>query len=287
MLPLIISAAPVYAGVRHYGANLRAAQWTLAENNPLSCRLEHNIPQYGTALFEARAGRRSDIQFILQSRRQTLQVTKASLVAVAPRWRPGRASEDLGQINVYPGYATGTKNKKTAWTMLTELERGYEPTLFFEDGMSQYDSISVSLSSARFHKSYDEFANCLSGLLPFGFHDLELTVLHYEKNSQHLDLDSRKRLQFLATYLKYDKDVTAILVDAFSDSYGGRWHNQKLSEQRGDSIRNYLTSQGIPEQQIKNEAHGETRHVASNETEMGREQNRRVVIRLVRGGPQV
>lgn len=278
---------PAQAELRHYGAGLESAQWKLAQSNPLACKLEHDIPQFGMAVFEARAGQRSDVQFVLHPKRQMLKTSRASLVAEAPRWRPGVATQELGTVDIYPGYAPGSQDKKMAWTMLTELERGYQPTLYFDDGMSRYDTVSVSLSAVRFHKHYDEFAACVAGLLPYSFKDLELTVLHYEKNSNNLNRVSREQLQSLMTYLKYDNSVTAVLVDTFSDSYGGRWHNQQLSEKRGQRILDYMTKNGIPEDRIRMEAHGETRHVASNETASGREQNRRVVIRLVRGGPQV
>jgi outer membrane protein OmpA-like peptidoglycan-associated protein len=65
-------------------------------------------------------------------------------------------------------------------------------------------------------------------------------------------------------------------VEGHTDNVGGDEYNQKLSEQRGVAVRDYLTQQGIPSNAVTTAGFGETKPVASNDTSEGRQQNRRV-----------
>jgi outer membrane protein OmpA-like peptidoglycan-associated protein len=65
-------------------------------------------------------------------------------------------------------------------------------------------------------------------------------------------------------------------VEGHTDSVGSAEYNQKLSEARANSVRDYLTRQGLPPEAITAEGFGEMQPVASNATAAGRQQNRRV-----------
>ncbi len=67
-------------------------------------------------------------------------------------------------------------------------------------------------------------------------------------------------------------------VEGHTDNVGGDDYNQKLSEQRGVAVRDYLTGQGIPSNSVTTEGFGKTMPVASNDTSAGRQQNRRVEL---------
>jgi outer membrane protein OmpA-like peptidoglycan-associated protein len=67
-------------------------------------------------------------------------------------------------------------------------------------------------------------------------------------------------------------------VEGFTDSVGGDDYNQKLSEQRGESVRDYLTGQGLLSTSVTSQGFGKNQPVASNETAAGRQQNRRVEL---------
>lgn len=70
-----------------------------------------------------------------------------------------------------------------------------------------------------------------------------------------------------------DTDVTVV---GFTDNTGSVQLNQNLSEQRAESVVNYLESQGIPASRLKAVGMGENDPIASNDTPEGRAQNRRV-----------
>ena len=69
-----------------------------------------------------------------------------------------------------------------------------------------------------------------------------------------------------------------LAVEGNTDSVGTEEFNQTLSEKRAESVRSYLTHQGVPEASTTAEGFGKTRPIASNDTADGRQQNRRVEL---------
>jgi len=67
-------------------------------------------------------------------------------------------------------------------------------------------------------------------------------------------------------------------VEGHTDSVGGDDYNQKLSEQRGGAVRDYLVAQGMAGSSVTAKGLGKGEPVASNDTAKGRQQNRRVEI---------
>jgi outer membrane protein OmpA-like peptidoglycan-associated protein len=67
-------------------------------------------------------------------------------------------------------------------------------------------------------------------------------------------------------------------VEGYTDSVGGDDYNQQLSEQRGESVRVYLTEQGMAASSVTARGFGKSQPVASNDTAQGRQQNRRVEL---------
>ena len=67
-------------------------------------------------------------------------------------------------------------------------------------------------------------------------------------------------------------------VEGHTDNVGGDDYNQQLSEQRGESVRGYLTDQGMAAGSVTARGFGKTQPVASNDTVEGRQQNRRVEL---------
>jgi OOP family OmpA-OmpF porin len=77
-----------------------------------------------------------------------------------------------------------------------------------------------------------------------------------------------------------------IAVEGHTDSVGSLEYNLDLSHRRATSVRAYLVSQGLSAEAIDAAGFGERRPVASNDTEAGRELNRRVEIVLGEPGPE-
>lgn len=75
-----------------------------------------------------------------------------------------------------------------------------------------------------------------------------------------------------------------IKVEGYTDSIGSDEYNLKLSDNRANSVRDYLTSQGVPGNNVSAVGLGKSDPVASNDTASGRQQNRRVEL-VVSGEP--
>lgn len=74
---------------------------------------------------------------------------------------------------------------------------------------------------------------------------------------------------------------TIVEVSGHTDSVGSDAANQTLSERRAASVGNYLSGQGVQRERLELVGFGESRPVASNDTDSGRALNRRVEIRVV------
>ena len=74
---------------------------------------------------------------------------------------------------------------------------------------------------------------------------------------------------------------TTIIVKGYTDSTGSETYNQQLSERRANSVRNFLISKGVDANRITAIGFGEQFPVASNDTEAGRQQNRRVELEII------
>ncbi|WDE13914.1 flagellar protein MotY [Thalassomonas haliotis] len=276
---LLFFMGQAQAGTRQYSADLDSSQWQLANNSRLECTLSHKIPNYGEARFYSKANRKMNMEFELDMLLLPDNYALAEVRSVAPRWRPGVGDHVLAKMKLHKQF-TPSLPKKVAWAMLSELEQGMSPTFYYNDWYNEQDKISVGLSTAKFQKAYQKFVGCVGNLLNFSFEDISYTVLNYQSNSDQFTKSSEKRMAMISQYLSLDPDLELVLIDAYSDSYGGRWTNLKLSEKRANKIREYFVANGIDPSRIEASGYGEKRHIASNRTTLGRGKNRRVVIHM-------
>jgi outer membrane protein OmpA-like peptidoglycan-associated protein len=88
---------------------------------------------------------------------------------------------------------------------------------------------------------------------------------------------AREKLAKIAGILSTHKGLK-IEAEGFTDSLGTEAANQRLSEQRAENTRNYLVQQGVPAEAIRFKGFGERNPIATNDTEAGRQENRRVEL---------
>ena len=94
-------------------------------------------------------------------------------------------------------------------------------------------------------------------------------------NQSSLNASASSNLDKLALVLKEYPD-TDIEIQGHTDSKGADDYNMTLSEKRASSVATYLKAKGIASSRIRTKGYGETAPVATNDTEDGRAQNRRV-----------
>jgi sodium-type flagellar protein MotY len=267
--------------LRQYSAAIEQSSWQLSKNTPLECQLQHEIPQFGQAVFRSVASKGLNLDFELQMLRLPDNYGLAEVLSLPPAWRPGKQAKALASMQLLKQY-NGELPKKTAWTMLTELEQGFSPTFYFSDWYSPYDKVVAAINPVQFLAPYQQFNLCISRLLPYGFDDIAFTVLSYESGGDQLTRESQRRLAQIADYLKYDQDIDYVEIQGYSDSYGGRWMNEQLSVKRAEKVKSFFVSVGLSEEKVQVEGFGERRHVAPNDTALERKKNRRVVLQLTK-----
>jgi outer membrane protein OmpA-like peptidoglycan-associated protein len=270
-----------FANMRHYQVDVNASQWSLTQQTRLKCELSHGIPGYGTASFITEASKQLNMEFNLDMLRLPNRYDLATVYSVPPRWMPGVAKREIARMDLRKQY-DGDLPSSSAWQMLTELEKGFWPTIYYQDWNNSNDSVAVSLNASAFQEEYYAFSRCISNLLPYSFEDIAYTVLAYKKNSTELTNYAKRRLEMIGEYLKEDLELELVLLDGYTDSYGGSYMNEQLSVRRANEIRDFFTSLGVDTSRIEVTGHGEKRHTSPNDTRLDRAKNRRVVVRLAK-----
>jgi outer membrane protein OmpA-like peptidoglycan-associated protein len=103
--------------------------------------------------------------------------------------------------------------------------------------------------------------------------------LLFDTDSDVLNASARQNLSTLATNLGKYPD-TDLLIVGHTDATGTDAYNMSLSERRAAAVVDYLASQGVMRSRLRPTGRGESEPIATNATEAGRQQNRRVEVAI-------
>jgi outer membrane protein OmpA-like peptidoglycan-associated protein len=103
--------------------------------------------------------------------------------------------------------------------------------------------------------------------------------LLYDFDSDVIRPEAAVNLRSLAGSLKNYMD-TDLLIVGHTDAVGTAAYNQALSTRRADSAFRYLTSEGVASARVRTSGMGETDAIATNDTEAGRQANRRIEVAI-------
>lgn len=106
-------------------------------------------------------------------------------------------------------------------------------------------------------------------------------MVHFEVGSDVIEEESLAVLDEVAGVLEEHPEFDEIRIEGHTDDQGAREFNLELSEQRAESVRDYLVEQGVDDQRLTTVGVGPDEPIADNDTEQGREQNRRVEFHIV------
>jgi len=107
-----------------------------------------------------------------------------------------------------------------------------------------------------------------------------LRGVHFDFDKSNIRADARPILDAAIATLQEDPNVR-VTVEGHTDSIGTEEYNMGLSQRRADSVVDYLVAGGIARSRLTAVGMGESDPVASNDTDDGRAQNRRVELRVV------
>lgn len=107
-----------------------------------------------------------------------------------------------------------------------------------------------------------------------------LDNVYFGTNKASLREASYKELNELVEYMERRKHIR-VEIAGHTDNVGSKENNLKLSRRRADRVKQYLVDQGIEPGRVETQGYGEDRPVAGNNTEEGRQKNRRTEVRIL------
>jgi len=108
--------------------------------------------------------------------------------------------------------------------------------------------------------------------------------VNFDFDKASIRRDAADTLDEAANILRDEPDVE-VSVDGHTDDVGTDAYNQGLSERRAKSVVVYLAQHGVSASRLHAQGFGESRPVATNATDDGRAQNRRVELNIIGAAP--
>ncbi len=270
---LSLVSLPALAEV--FGAGIENSQWYLSES-VFDCSLTHEVPGYGKAIFSHRAG--ESLRFYLEPSLPLMKPGRGQLVIEAPSWRPGLAPSPVGVVAVADGRRPVAVPPRQTHQLVQGLLNGMVPTVTRAAWYGN-EPIRVRVSSINFAAGYRAYQQCVGGLLPVNYDQVQRSRIPFAPSSARLSATDQAQLDDIALYIQTDTTVERVFVDGHSDRLGSRIRNRALSEERANVVAEYLKALGVPEDMITVRAHGDRYPASSRPAD-----NRRTTIRLQRQG---
>ncbi len=105
----------------------------------------------------------------------------------------------------------------------------------------------------------------------------DLGAVHFDTDKATLTQDGQAMLQKAADYMKQNPNVH-IRVEGYTDATGTDPHNIPLSQQRANTVEQFLVAAGINKSRLTGEGFGPANPVDTNNTDAGKADNRRVEL---------
>lgn len=116
-----------------------------------------------------------------------------------------------------------------------------------------------------------------------GFHEVVASVqldgIFFAFNKYDLNAESRAFLDSMYPNLE-SRGFPMVEIAGYTDSIGSYDYNMRLSEKRAQAVLDYLVSTGVPADRLSAKGFGPDDPIASNDTDAGRAQNRRVELHI-------
>jgi outer membrane protein OmpA-like peptidoglycan-associated protein len=130
---------------------------------------------------------------------------------------------------------------------------------------------SEALSSLRPGFTADDLVNALN-----------MNIINFRSGSSQIPRESMPVLEQSASAIKSAPAGTKLEIGGYTDNAGNPAANQKLSQQRADSVLRFLTGKGVKSDSLVAKGYGDSNPIASNDSEEGRFRNRRIEYKVLK-----
>ncbi|MDD9938789.1 MAG: OmpA family protein, partial [Myxococcales bacterium] len=107
-----------------------------------------------------------------------------------------------------------------------------------------------------------------------------LERIEFETNEATIRSESEDVLQAVRKILEEHPQITRISIEGHTDNVGKAAYNKRLSDRRAAAVVKWLVDHGIGKKRLRSKGFGLERPIADNDSEEGRQQNRRVEFHI-------
>ena len=274
---LVMLCSSAAAQERRYLATLEESSWTLTDDGPTLCRLEHTIPRFGSAAFVRESGRALRLELSTQQR--FARGINVELRSEASGWNRGETHTVLARFEVNGRRPLLRISSGVAEQTYYALRSGYQPGfLFYTD-----HPLIASLSAVRFGEAERAFARCEEQLYRHNFDDVRISNILFGPDEEFASLEQEDTaVRRILDYLSVDDAVSEVVVTGHADRTGDACYNEGLSQRRAWYVYDLLVARGIDPAMLRVDYYGEQRPVKKGSQQSALASNRRVTIELRR-----
>ncbi len=192
---------------------------------------------------------------------------------IPPLW--GSSHYEMTAINQFEKGKTQIKVTEGANFLYRDIQTGAWITLrdLFH---------SVTFPTANIQDALAVFRTCSSDLPPIDFVEAQTTVFHYPNGVTGLTREQREQINEIAQLILSDARIKTVLIEGHSDNRGDHVVNLRVSKRRATDVAYWLVMAGVPKSMIEIRGQGGRYPIANNNSDEGRQENRRVVVELIR-----
>ena len=133
---------------QQFQASWEKSSW-IVDATPQNCAMIHDIPRFGRARFEQRAGRQ--LQFSLYVEQPPVKDHSAQIYSEAPEWKHQVESKSLGGFSLQQGKNPLRVPREQALRIYYELEQGMKPVIEFADWGDGQKKLKYRLNMPTIH----------------------------------------------------------------------------------------------------------------------------------------
>lgn len=274
---VVVAAFMVVVDVQAVTIPFDEVTWEVKQK-PDYCSMsaQHNGKGY-TLRFEQRAG--SALNMILMGRSVVSMGPQVTVNLDNSIWSQRQRTADQALLMSVP-----TQHEDDQLMAMASSGRFYQA---FKSGWwitykGQASAQTLTFPSTGIQVKSVEFDQCVATLPLVGFDDAHSTAITFSNGQIKLSYNQLKSIYNISDLINKDSDISKVYIDGYTDNIGSEVANIKLSKKRASEVAYAMVLNGVRKDMIRITGQGERNPLRSNATQDGRDQNRRVEIRLIK-----